>query len=111
MNTLEDMQIELTKAVWKDESLREEIMKNPREAVEKILGVKFKEDVTVSAVDQTQENVVTFVLPPHPAETHEVEFTDEQLDAIAGGVGGSYDLYVGANTIEIATITYVPSQG
>lgn len=81
------VQVELTKKVWKNENLRKEISKDPKSVVERELGIKFAAEVQVKVIDVTEENTVYYVLPHHPSQKLGTEFSDEQLDAIAGGIG------------------------
>ncbi len=83
------IQLELTKKVWKNESLRPQVVKDPKNVIERELGVKFASDIQVKVIDVTEENTVYFVLPHHPSQKLNTEFTDEQLDAIAGGLSFS----------------------
>ena len=81
----QNIQAELTKFIWKNENLREEFVKNPKAAMEKHLGVKIPDGVNVKCVDAADAKTLYFILPIHPKDALGVEFSDEQLDAIAGG--------------------------
>ena len=70
-----------------EENLRKEISKDPKSVVERELGIKFAAEVQVKVIDVTEENTVYYVLPHHPSQKLGTEFSDEQLDAIAGGIG------------------------
>ena len=80
-----EIQANITKAIWKNEGAREEFLKNPKASVTKYTGVVFKDDIKVVCVDQTNQNHLYLVLPVHPCQALGVDFSDEQLDAIAGG--------------------------
>lgn len=47
INSVEDLQRELMKAVWKNESLRPEVMKDPKGSIQRILGVKVPDNLRV----------------------------------------------------------------
>ena len=81
----QQIQAAIAKVVWKDENLRSEFVKNPKETIEKNLGIKFAEGVNVKCIDATDPKTVYYILPHHPSKALGVEFTDEQLDAVAGG--------------------------
>ena len=85
--TYAEVQKELTKKIWKNDNLRKEIAKDPKNIIEREVGIKFAPDVTVKVIDATEENTLYYVLPHHPSQKLGTEFSDEQLDAIAGGIG------------------------
>ena len=84
-NQGQDLQAAITKFIWKNENLRGEFVKDPKAALEKYIGVKVPDGVNVKCIDATDAKTVYFVLPHHPSKALGVEFTDEQLDAVAGG--------------------------
>ena len=90
-NTLENFyqqtQSAITKAVWKNENLRSEFVKNPKATIERELGLRFPEEINVQCIDESDPSTVYYILHPHPNQTLSTEFSDEQLDAIAGGFG------------------------
>ena len=81
----QNIQAELNKFVWKNENLRGEFVKDPKTAFEKHLGVKVPDGVNIKCIDATDPKTVYYILPIHPKAALGVEFSDEQLDAIAGG--------------------------
>ena len=81
-----EIQATITKAVWKNDGAREEFLKNPKASVTKYTGVVFKDDMKVVCVNQENQNDLYLVLPAHPSQALGVDFSDEQLDAIAGGL-------------------------
>jgi hypothetical protein len=87
ISSVEDLQKELCKAVWKDESLRKEVIADPRATIEKLFNIKLANDLKIRVIDQTEDNVVYLVLPHHPSNIFGFELTEEQLEKVAGGVG------------------------
>ena len=81
----QQIQAAIAKVVWKNENLRSEFVKDPKAAIEKNLGIKFADGINVKCVDATDPKTVYYILPHHPSKALGVEFTDEQLDAVAGG--------------------------
>jgi hypothetical protein len=77
-------QAKIITAVWKDESLREELRRHPKETLEKIFGHKLEPGMNVRMVE-CADNEVCFMMPP-TAEATSKELSEEQLDAVAGGV-------------------------
>ena len=81
------IQKKITTEVWKDESLRAKMLKNPQATIEGLIGHKFDEGLNVRVVDSV-EDTVTFFLPPKKEKAlGKGEFSDVQLDAVAGGFG------------------------
>ncbi len=70
-----------------DESFREELLRDPRAAVERELGTPMPEDVEVRVVEDTHDTV-HLVLPPRSSAAERGELSDEDLDALAGGTIG-----------------------
>ena len=117
--THQQIQAAIAKVVWKDEKLRSEFVKNPKEAIEKNLGIKFAEGVNVKCIDETDPKTVYYVLPHHPNKSLGVEFTDEQLDAVAGGfnwgaavgIGGALTGILGGIGSQLASQIGGPGSG
>lgn len=114
--THQQIQAAIAKVVWKNENLRSEFVKNPKETIENKLGIKFAEDIHVKCIDATDPNTVYYVLLHHPSKAMGVEFSDEQLNAVAGGMtvglygnglpfptdtGGGTPLTVGGQTFHL----------
>lgn len=83
------IQKKLVTAVWKDESLRAKLLKNPQATIEQLVGHKFEKSLKIRIVDAA-EGTVTFFLP-HKKEKilGQGEFSETQLDAVAGGTGAA----------------------
>ena len=97
--THEQIQAAIAKVVWKNENLRDEFVKDPKAAIEKNLGIKFADGINVKCVDATDPKTVYYILPHHPSKALGVEFTDEQLDAVAGGFGIGSILGIGGGIV------------
>jgi ABC-type bacteriocin/lantibiotic exporter with double-glycine peptidase domain len=71
---------------WEDSKFRKELLGNPVEAIEKLTGVKIvlPEGKELVVVDQTDKSKVYVNLPAEP-EIDNLELTEDQLEAIAGG--------------------------
>ncbi|MEM6718282.1 MAG: NHLP leader peptide family RiPP precursor [Bacteroidota bacterium] len=70
---------------WEDEAFKQELVANPVEAIEKLTGTKLElpEGKTLVVRDQTNESKFYINIP---ASTNEdVELSEEQLEAVAGG--------------------------
>lgn len=88
--TLLDIQRALSRLVWDDESLREEIMRNPKEVIERELQIKFPENLSIKTIDIAEENVAYFFLPHHPNEVFGFELTERQMEDVTGAGFGHF---------------------
>ena len=78
---------EIVQKAWEDTSFKEELIANPVAAIEKLTGKKMNlpEGKTFVVRDQTDESTVYINIP---AKTQlDAELSEEQLEAVAGGVG------------------------
>ena len=73
---------------WEDAKFKNELMANPLVAIEKLTGKKLNlpEGKTLVVRDQTDESTV-FINIPAKQKMDDVELNEEQLEAVAGGVG------------------------
>lgn len=71
---------------WEDQKFRKELLVNPVEVIEKLTGVEvvLPEGKELIIVDQTDRSKVYVNIPAEP-EIDNVELTEDQLEAIAGG--------------------------
>ena len=71
---------------WGNETFKKELVSNPVTAIEKLTGQKLNipEGKTLVVRDQTNEETVYINIP---AQQDDVELNDEQLEAVAGGIG------------------------
>lgn len=71
---------------WEDIKFRKELLVNPVEAIEKLTGVSIvlPEGKELVVVDQTDKSKIYVNLPAEP-EIDNLELTEDQLEAIAGG--------------------------
>jgi len=74
---------------WGNENFKKELVNNPVAAIEKLTGekVNIPEGKTLVVRDQTNEKTVYINIP---AQKDDVELNEEQLEAVAGGIGGPY---------------------
>ena len=71
---------------WEDADFRKELLASPVEAIEKLTGVEvvLPEGKELIIVDQTDKSKVYVNIPAEP-EMDNIELTEDQLEAIAGG--------------------------
>ncbi len=76
----------IVQKAWEDGTFKQELMNSPVEAIEKLTGEKINlpEGKTLVVRDQTDESTVYINIPAEQS-TEDVELSEEQLEAIAGG--------------------------
>ena len=79
---------------WEDESFKQEFVSSPVEAIEKFTGKSFKlpEGKKLVVDDQTSPDFVYLNIPAKP-DLESMELTDEQLEAVAGGITPTIPVY------------------
>jgi len=78
---MSDARIKLIEKAMKDPAFRAKLIADPKAAIEKELGRKLPDGVTVRVVEDAP-NAVHLVLPPAPAKG---QLTDAELETAAGG--------------------------
>ena len=71
---------------WEDITFRTELIADPIKAIEKLTGTKVivPEGKTLVFLDQTDKSKIYVNIPSEP-ELENMELTEEQLEAVAGG--------------------------
>lgn len=82
--TRKDVEAQIIVQAWKDEAYRQELLNNPKKVVEQEFGVQLPEGITVHVMEENASNLY-FVIPARP-NLEDTELSDEQLEAVAGGV-------------------------
>ncbi len=77
------LQTLITKA-WEDANFKERLIANPKEEIERIIGKSLSDDKDVLVVDQSNPDHVYINIPAKP-DFDNLELTEDQLEAIAGG--------------------------
>lgn len=72
-----------------DDSFRRALVADPRAAIEQAFGTELPEGGEIRVVEETAD-VVYLVLPPRSAVGPSGELSDSDLEAVAGGDGGSW---------------------
>lgn len=71
---------------WEDTSFRKDLIEDPIKTIEKLMGVKvvLPEGKSLIITDQTDKSKIYVNIPAEP-EVENMELTEEQLEAVAGG--------------------------
>jgi hypothetical protein len=81
-NLRNDLEARVIGRALKDENFRLELLRDPKSSLEKELGVKIPDSVTVRIVEE-KEGEVCLILPQVPKQ--EGELTETELESVAGG--------------------------
>jgi hypothetical protein len=71
-----------------DEAFRQRLLADPRAAIEQELGTRLPESIEVRAVEETPE-IIYLVLPSRSADVQAGELSDQELEAVSGGLTGA----------------------
>ncbi|MBC6430118.1 class IIb bacteriocin, lactobin A/cerein 7B family [Nostoc sp. HG1] len=82
--TRKDIEAHIIAQSWKDEAYKQELLSNSKAVVEREFGIQLPANVSVKVVEENPTNLY-FVLPMRP-DLSGAELSDEQLEAVAGGI-------------------------
>ncbi|MBO3458665.1 NHLP leader peptide family RiPP precursor [Aetokthonos hydrillicola Thurmond2011] len=97
--TRKDFEAVIIAKAWKDEAYKQELLSNPKAVIEREFGVELPAELQVNIKVEDPNNLY-FVLPTKP-DFSNVELTDEQLEAAAGGGASAVFSILSAATIFI----------
>ena len=80
-----EMERRLIERSLEDEAFRQRLLADPRAAIEQELGTQLPESIEVRAVEETPE-IIYLVLPSASPIGQGGELSDQELDAVAGGM-------------------------
>jgi len=82
----EELMARLVTKAWEDEAFKHALLKEPKAAIGRELGVELPDELEIDVVEESA-NRMCLVLPVRPQELPEGELSAEQLEAVAGGAG------------------------
>jgi len=62
-----NVEAQLAERAWQDEGFRRDLLENPRQIAERVLGISIPDDVNVHVHEETP-NDLHFVLPMNPRD-------------------------------------------
>jgi hypothetical protein len=78
-------ELQLIEKAWKEDAFRQALLTDPKGAVERALGGKLPAGVQVKVLEESADTFY-LVLPANPDRAPAEQLTDQQLEAVAGGV-------------------------
>lgn len=76
--------LDVINRAWSDDNYRDELVASPAAAIKSATGYELPEGAKVVVVDQSDPSVSHLNIGPKP-DMDDMELTDEQLEAVAGG--------------------------
>lgn len=95
-----DLEAGLIQKALEDEAFRQQLLQNPKAAIEAFTGKKLPSDVEVTVLEE-KPNLFYLVLPENPDELPDQQLSDEELDLVAGG---SMFTVMGPNRLSLCII-------
>ena len=83
VKTRQALEAQLIDRAMKDETFRQELLRDPKGVVTRELGIQLPEHIDVQVL-QESPSMVYLVLPP-PAQSAGAELSEKQLEAVVGG--------------------------
>ncbi len=77
----------IVEKAWDDAQFKKELVANPVAAIEKLSGERLNLEGKRIVVRDQSDASVTYINIPAMPEIDEIELTEEQLEAVAGGAG------------------------
>ena len=79
---------EIVQKAWENAEFKKELVANPIAAIEKHFGKKLNlpEGKTLVVRDQTDESTVYINIPSESEKVDDLELSESQLEAVAGGI-------------------------
>lgn len=84
--TRNEIEAKIIAKAWQDEEFKQELLSQPRATIIREWGLKDIPDNVDIKVIEENPNTLYMVLPMKPVTTNGEELSEEQLEAVAGGL-------------------------
>lgn len=83
--TIRDYELDIIVKAWRDERFRQNLLKNPKQAIEKEFNITVPNDMNI-AVHEEHEDSLHLIVPSKPSNFTAEELSDDELKEVIGGV-------------------------
>jgi hypothetical protein len=80
-----DVELRLQHKAQEDDSFRQQLLQDPKRALEQELGTSLPDGVNVKAVEETADTIYLVIPSQSQKAAGSAELSDADLDAVAGG--------------------------
>ena len=80
-NTKQAVENQVYEKALKDDAFRQELLQNPKAAIESVMGTKLPDNVNIHVNENTANDIYLSI----PAKADDKELTDEELSGVDGG--------------------------
>jgi hypothetical protein len=84
--TRNEIEAHIIAQAWKDDAYKQELISNPKVVFEKEFCIQLPAEVNVQVMQETSTNLY-IVIPQLPRQVAEAELNEDELEAVAGGIG------------------------
>jgi hypothetical protein len=85
-----EMERRIVQRSIEDESFRQQLLEDPKAAVEQELGSRLPEEVRVVTVEETADTIYLVLPSTSTAGGEGGELSDQQLESVAGGIESTW---------------------
>ena len=85
MNARQTLEAQLIDRAMKDETFRQELLRDPKGVVARELGIQMPENIDVQVLQESPSTV--YLVVPRPVQSADAELSDKELEAVVGGIG------------------------
>lgn len=82
---IRDYELDIIVKAWRDEPFRQQLLKDPKKAIEKEFDIKVPNDMKIS-VHEENEHSLHLIVPSVPSNFMADDLSDKELKDIIGGV-------------------------
>ena len=83
VTTRKQLEAQLIDRAMKDETFRQELLRDPKGVFERELGIRLPEHITMQVLEESPTHI--YLVLPQPLARPEMELADEELENVAGG--------------------------
>ncbi len=82
---IRDYELDIIVKAWRDEAFRQQLLKDPKKAIEKEFDIKVPQDMNI-AVHEENEHSLHLIVPSVPPHFITGDLSDDELKDVIGGV-------------------------